>query len=98
MSNTLLFRVLARLYVSPSKNRDDVIPFLWPRTRRIGQVITSMIVLVKGEDKQAVVLLGPVVVVADVLPQPRVAGQDAGRFHTVVHIIDKVRDYKGNSR
>src|SRR6266849_10657075 len=83
--HALPFAVFALFYVSPSKNRDDAIAFLWIFIRRIGQAPGQRVltVLIESEDQQTVVLLRPVVVAVDMLPQPLVARHDPRRNRTV---------------
>src|SRR5258708_23591246 len=97
--HALLFRVITRFYVSPSKNRDDVVSFLLVFIPWIGRAPgqRELTVLVKSENQQTIVLLRPVVVAVDMLPQPSVARDDARRTRPVVHVVYKVRDYKRNS-
>src|SRR6266478_5132895 len=93
------FAVFTRFYVSPGKNGDDAITFLWIRICRIGQAPRESVltVLIESENQQTVVLLRPVVVAVDMLPQPLVASHNAGWNRTIVHVVYKVRDYKRNS-
>src|SRR6266478_870168 len=92
--HALLFRVITRFYVSPSKNRDDVVSFLLVFIPWIGHAPSQreLTVLVESENQQTVMLLRPAVVAVDVLPQPLVARLN----RTTVHVICKVRDNKRN--
>src|SRR5216684_3900692 len=79
--HALPFAVFALFYVSPSKDCDDAITFPWILICRIGQAPGQRVltVLIESEDQQTVVLLRPVVVAVDMLPQPLVARHDARR-------------------
>src|SRR5260370_41580072 len=81
------FAVFTWFYVSPGKNGDDAITFLWIRICRIGQAPRESVltVLIESEDQQTVVLLRPVVVALDMLPQPLVASHNAGWNRIIVH-------------
>src|SRR6266853_6478533 len=94
VGHALSFLVITRFYVSPSKNRDDMISFPRVFIPWIGHAPSQreLTVLVESENQQTVMLLRPAVVAVDVLPQPLVARLN----RTTVHVICKVRDNKRN--
>src|ERR1700689_4698553 len=82
------------------KNRCNSIPLIWIFVGGIGQSTSQrgFVALVKSKNQQTVVLLGPLVVAGNVLFQPLVANTNGGRNWTVVHVMDKVRNHKGDRR
>jgi hypothetical protein len=70
------------------------------RHARVGQsqVAATVVAFVIGNDQEAVVRLSPIVVGAEVVPQPGVAKRDAGLRLAIVHVVFFVGDHEGDGR
>lgn len=81
--------------VSSGENCDDAVSLSLRGSGGIGQAGRSVIVLVKDDNQQTVILFGPLIVAVEVLPQPCITVLDAARNRAIVHIILQVRDHEG---
>ena len=100
MRYALILGIIAWLDMRTSKNRRYPISLIRILIAGTGHAAGKgeFVVLIKGKNQQAVVLLRPLIIAIQVLPQPLVSPDDGALDFAIMHIIGKIRSNEGDSR